>query len=474
MSNTCKINRRRFCQAGAALAISGASLRRAVAEEQPVLRAATFRCDVTPPLGSPSYPSFGPLENVEHPLWAKGVVLDDGARRYVLCAVDWCILSNSSRLRFRQVIADAAGTDVAAVAVQMVHQHTAPLVDADAQKILDTVDDAPPYLDLDFLEAVFDRLQASVQQSVGELQPIARIGAGQAEVQRVASNRRIITADGRFHGRMSSTRGRPELRELPQGLIDPMLKTVTLATVDKPLARLHYYATHPQSFYGDRRVSFDFPGMAREQLQQDEGVFQIYFTGCAGDIAAGKYNDGSPEARQQLADRLLAGMKAAVAATRWQPVETPPNWRTAPVLLPPKLASDPGQAGLFSLRGLHPEHLRASVANPKENPNSRIGAARRLAFLQRSDLPIELAALQLGQVYLVHLPGEPMVEFQLDAQRQRPEDFVAVAGYGEGCVNYICTAQAFEQGGYEPSAASVGPEAEPILKAGIRSVLGLG
>jgi hypothetical protein len=474
MSRTWKIDRREFCRATAALAIAGSTAGRVDAAEPSRLSVATFRSEVTPPLGSPSYPSFGPLATVEHPLWAKGVVLDDGVRRYVLCAVDWCVLSNSARLHFRQQLATAAGTDVAAVAVQMVHQHTAPLIDTDAQSILDTVDDAPPYLDTSFLDGTFERLGAAVRASLDSLKPVDRVGAGQADVERVASSRRIITADGKLHGRMSSTHGRPELRELPEGLIDPKIKTVTLASGDTPVARLHYYATHPQSFYGDRRVSFDFPGMAREQLEQEEGVFQVYFTGCAGDVAAGKYNDGSPDARQDLADRLLAGMKAAVAATQWEAVEWPLTWRTTPVLLPPKLAAEPSEAGLFSLRGLHPEQLRSLMNNPKETANSRIGAARRLAFLQRSDQPIELSALKMGRVYLVHLPGEPMVEFQLDAQRQRPDHFVAVAGYGEGCTNYICTAEAFEQGGYEPSAASVGPGAEQILKAGIRRVLGLG
>lgn len=473
MTRDRKINRREFCRASAALAIAGSAAGRSVAADRPPLRAATFRSDVTPPLGFPSYPSFGPLETVEHPLLAKGVVLDDGARRYVLCAVDWCVLSNSSRLRFRQTIADAAGTDVAAVAVQMVHQHTALLVDIDAQRILDSVDNAPAYLEEDFLHDAFDRLGAAVKEAIPRLQRVDRIGAGEARVERVASSRRIYSEDGKFHGRSSSTRGRPHLRELPEGLIDPAIKTITLAAGQRPLARLHYYATHPQSFYGDRRVSYDFPGMARETLEQEEGVFQVYFTGCAGDIAAGKYNDGSPEARQQLAERLLAGMKAAVDATRWEPVQAGPRWLTAPVLLPPKLAADPSQAGLFSLRGLHPEHLRSLMANPKESANSRIGAARRLAFLDRKDRPIELSGLQLGRVHIVHLPGEPMVEFQLDAQRQRPDEFVAVAGYGEGCTNYICTAEAFEQGGYEPSAASVGSGAEQILKAGVRRVLGL-
>ena len=467
------ISRRQFVAGTSGMLFAGALGRSwCAAADCPPLRVAAFRSDVTPPLGFPSYPTFKPLATVEHPLLAKGIVLDDGRRRYVLCAFDWCICSNSSRRLFQRKVAEAVGADVDAVAIHMVHQHTAPIVDADAQEILDTVEDAPPYLDLAFLDDASDRLASAVKTAITDLQIVDRIGTGEAKVERVASSRRIFTEDGKFHGRMSSTRGRPNLRELPEGLIDPMLKTITFAVGEKPVARLHYYATHPQSFYGDPRVSHDFPGIAREELEQEDGAFHIYFTGCAGDIAAGKYNDGTPEARRQLADRLLAGMKGAIAATRFAPIG-PIEWRTAPVLLPPKLASNPKEAGLFSLKGLHPEQLQTIMRSPSESLNSRIGAARRLAYLNRADQPIMLSGLQLGGIYIVHLPGEPMIEFQLDAQRQRPDNFVAVAGYGEGCTNYICTTQAFKEGGYEPSASSVGPESEELLKGGIRRALGL-
>lgn len=472
MASTWQPNRRDFCRAGAALALAGTSPYRACAADNSTLRVSTFRSDVTPPLGFPSYPSYLPLETVEHPLLAKGIVLDSGQQRYVLCAMDWCVLSNSSRRLFQQKLAEAAGIDTSRVALQMVHQHTAPLVDADAQKILDTVDGAPPYLDLAFLDDAAQRLATAVRASLENLRGVDRVGVGQARVERVASSRRIFTDDGKFHGRMSSTRGNPQLRELPEGLIDPFLKTVTLSAGDEPCVRLHYYATHPQSFYGDPRASYDFPGMAREELEQAEGVFQIYFTGCAGDVAAGKYNDGSPEARRQLATRLRTGMEAAIAATRLNPIDSI-QWRTASVSLPPKLADDPAKAALMSLEGLHPDQLRAILHDPNQASLSRIGAARRLAFLNRAGEPIELSSLQLGSLFILHLPGEPMIEFQLDAQRQRPDSFVAVAGYGEGCTNYICTEQAFDEGGYEPSAASVAPQSERILKAGIRQILGL-
>ena len=91
------------------------------------LRVATFRCDITPPLGQPLV-SCDRLGMVEQPLLAKGIVLQAGGDRYVICALDWCELNNGSHDAFRSKLAAAAGTIAAHVAVQTVHQHTVPLV----------------------------------------------------------------------------------------------------------------------------------------------------------------------------------------------------------------------------------------------------------------------------------------------------------------------------------------------------------
>jgi hypothetical protein len=156
------------------------------------LRVATFRCDVTPPLGYLTYPpAFKPLENIEHPLLAKGIVLDDGGRRYVLCAIDWCALCNSTYDLFRRKVAEGAGTEPARVAVHTVHQHTAPLADNNAYRLLLQTKDPPACPDLKFFDRTADRLGAAVNESLGRLQPFDRIGAGEGKVDRVASTRRL-------------------------------------------------------------------------------------------------------------------------------------------------------------------------------------------------------------------------------------------------------------------------------------------
>src|SRR5205085_6000565 len=56
-------------------------------------------------------------------------------------------------------------------------------------------------------------------------------------------------------------------------------------------------------------------------------------------------------------------------------------------------------------------------------------------------------------------------------QSDLPNPFIAVAAYGDCGPAYIPVAEAYPQGGYEVTMAWVGPEAESVIKAGIRDVL---
>lgn len=436
----------------------------ATAGQTAEFRLATFRCEVTPPLGYPLYPDYQPVVQIEHPLLAKGIVLDDGDRRYVLCALDWGAVCNSTYDLFRRKVAEGAGTDVANVAVHTLHQHTAPMANADAVQLVRATPDPPRTDDPVFFAAMAERLGVAVKESLTRLQPFDRIGAGQGRVEQVASSRRLIGPDGKAgRPRWSVVRGADvDLRDAPEGVIDPLLKTITLACGEKPLVRLHYYATHPQSYYGDARVTYDFPGMAREALEKQEGVFQVYFTGCAGDVTVGKYNDGTPASRAQLAARVLAGMEAAIAATRFMPVETI-QWRTADVTLP-----------LYEAPQRTLADSRARLANPQEKSGVGLGAAAWLvAYAQRLDHPLALSSLQIGRIHVLALPGECLIDYQLFAQRTAPDDFVAVAAYQDSGPGYICTDRAFVEGGYEPTDTVVGPGSERLLKEAITALLGV-
>jgi len=431
------------------------------AEPSGGLRAAAFSLDVTPPVGSPLEECNPPVAtSVDIPLLAKGVVLSDGKTRYVLCAFDYCELRTGAHDLFRRKIADAARVNELHVAVHCVHQHDAPFYDTDAEKIMDMVDSPPHVCDLPFVEAASDRVAAAVNDAFERTEALTHVGYGKAKVVKFASNRRVPMPDGTIGVRYTSCTD-PVLIAAPEGLIDPWLRTVTLFNGDRPLARMHYYASHPQSYYGKGHMNPDMPGLARARMEKEEGIPQIYYTGCAGNVGAGKYNNGSPQARVEIAGRLYTGMKESVASTQRAEVSEI-RWKTNEVKF--ALKQDPEFSEAY---------FRKVLADTSLPYDHRSRAVLALAWYDRVKVrpAIDLTYYRLGPVNILHLPGESFVQYQLYAQSIHPDNFLAVAAYGELGTGYICTDLAPKEGGYEPTNSFVGPPSEVRYKAAIREIL---
>ncbi len=329
----------------------------------------------------------------------------------------------------------------------------------EAQRLLDGVPGAPPSLDLKFFDRVVGQSADALQESLKKTSSFTHLGLGQARVEQVASNRRIVGDNGKVRFTRYSATKDPQVRDAPEGLIDPWLKTLSFWKDDRPLAALSYYATHPMSYYGDGRVSADFCGLARQKRQDDDPkVFQVYFTGCAGNVTAGKYNDGSRANRAVLRDRVYAALKAAWQATQRHAL-TGWDWRVEPIHLPPRREKSFGE-----------EESRKVLADAAAVKARRGNAAFQLAWLKRQDRPIDLTCLDFGKAVVLHLPGEPFIEYQLKAQEIRKDAFVCVAGYGDGGPGYIPTDKAYLEGGYEPTVALARPS-EHLLTQTMGKVL---
>ncbi|MFL5241931.1 MAG: hypothetical protein ACJ8FY_07465 [Gemmataceae bacterium] len=427
----------------------------------PALHLATFSCDVTPLLGHPLCGGWiEPVRGVDDPLRAIGVILLGMGRPVVLCAVDWCELRNEANQAWCKALAQATHTVPENVAVHCVHQHNAPMADVAAERLLEKAKAATPLLDLKYFDAVTHKAAEAAKAALEKTTAFTHIGLGKAKVDRVASNRRIVDERGKVKYTRTSATIDPKVREQPEGLIDPWLRTLSFWNESVPLVAMHYYATHPMSYYGDGRVSSDFAGLARQKLQEENGkVKQIYFSGCGGNITAGKYNDGAKENRPLLRDRLYEGMKSAWKATQRHAVKEW-DWRVTPVKFPPRTEASFGV-----------EESRKLLEDEKLAPVKRNNAALQLAWRKRIDEPINVSCLDFGKAAILHLPGEPFVEYQLKAQDLRPDTLICVAGYGDGGPGYIPTAKAYLEGGYEPTVALAGPQSETILNHALAKLL---
>ena len=432
----------------------------------PEFRLAPFTAEVTVPLGHPLMGGgIAPAKQVDDPLFVHGLVLLGPDQPIVLASVDWCEIRNDAYERWRAALAEAAGTVPQRVLVTSIHQHDAPIADLEAQRLLQKHKAAGAVCDLDFHEKAVERVARAVRAGLKSPQRITHLGTGQAKVALVASNRRWLDADGKPHfGRTSATRD-PKVRAQPEATVDPWLKVLSFWDGDRPVAGVSFYAVHPMSYYGKGGVSADFVGLARKRLQADDPkVAQLYVSGCSGNVVAGKYNDGAAENRPLLAERIYKAMTEAWKATKRQPLDTV-GFRTVPLRLEPR--NDPG----FTVADL----TKRLTGDPK--PFGQCLAALGLSWRQRADAghKIDLPVVDFGPALLLLLPGESYVEYQLLAQKLRPDAFVVTAGYGECATGYVPTEIAVEEKDTNLNDwCWVAPGAEKAMTAALEAALKVG
>ena len=347
--------------------------------------------------------------------------------------------------------------------MHVVHQHDAPGIDLSTEAVLRDHGLGGAMFDVDVAQAALARVTQAAKACIAEAQPVTHLGYGKGRVERVASNRRILGPDGKCILRRMSRCRNAKAIAAPEGVIDPDVRLWSLWHGERPLVSVTYYASHPQSYYGKGGVNWDFPGYARAARQAAvPEALHIHFNGAGGDIAAGKYNDGSPENRPLLASRLQQGMRLAWESQSKVPIRaTEASWSVARVQLPVRASIN--QAACL-----------ARLKDTSTKQRLRLFAARDLVWQSRmaSGHRLELGCLRLGPAYILHMPGELCIGYQLAAQAMRPDDFVCMAAYGDLGPGYICQKIAYSQGGYETTLVSrVAPDVEDTLNAAMRQML---
>jgi len=423
----------------------------------------TFSADITIPLG---HRCMGVLptksKRIADPLFAHGFVLQGGHKPIVLCALDWCEVRNGAFEQWRHALAKAAGTSPQYVLVTALHQHDAPVVDLDAQNLLDEVGLHNELYQVNWHNKTLARVSQAVEDSLELASPVTHYGTSEVKVENIASNRRVVLENGNItYSRGSRSGGNEFMAKAPEGDIDPMLKTITFFNHDKALLQLHHYATHPMSYYGQGAVSADFVGLARARLQREnQSIRQIFVPGCGGDVTAGKYNNGSEDHRQELIERLYNAMAQTSRNAQKHKLRTV-TVRNTPLSLP----FHPGEH-------LTQKKLSADLENQELTTEKRILAAMGLASRNRveANKPLDFPCVDLGNAQIVLFPGETFIGYQLIAQEYAGDNFVMCVAYGDAWTGYLPTDATFDEN-FSDSWLWVGKGSEKRIREAMKKVI---
>jgi len=253
------------------------------------------------------------------------------------------------------------------------------------------------------------------------------------------------------------------------------------------LAVLVNYACHAVVLGADNLlVSADYPGYAMRTLERvlGDGVTALFANGCCGNINP-KWR-GSFEVAERLGN-ILAGEvlkvlqeiePSADADLRMEqraihlPIKAFPTLREAKRVVEEKrvLLSRYGDVELpehmGGLRGelIHAQHQVAAI--------EALSAQQSEEDLRQRRMATEMQALTVGEAALVMLPGEIFAEIGLEIKERSPFEPTFVIGYANDYeVSYVPTAQAYEEGGYEPTWAKVAPGADRVVVEEARRLL---
>ena len=113
------------------------------------------------------------------------------------------------------------------------------------------------------------------------------------------------------------------------------------------------------------------------------------------------------------------------------------------------------------------EKMRERLARAKEENQppgkERRGGIHDAIAAGKKTLATEVQVFRIGDWYLVGLPSEVFVEYQIEIRHRSGAAYTFVSELANDSISYIPTPQAYEQGGYEVQSSSLAPDAGKAL-----------
>jgi hypothetical protein len=420
------------------------------------------------------------------------VVGSEAGPRAAMLVLEVCVLTNPEAALLRRRVAEALGLPLRAVRASATHAHSCPALNEVCGSWLRAGRDV---LEAYRAELVERSVRCAVE-AAARLRPArARHARGESSVP---VYRRVVSA-GRV--RVGLDHGAPVRRALDVVRID--------APGDRRIATIASLGAHPTVLAGgNEAVSAEFPGVARQIVEEASGAPCLYLQGAAADVGPRRsFTDRIADVEslgREVGHQILSLVEQAdvtPADTAARP-DLDASWLVLPApqpdgpFVPDDLAvisrdialpvrsdlGDPAElaraaqaaeAALYEARDASADDAtirertiaakRAAMAFDRARGSGSAGAAA-----------VELHAIRIGPVALVGVPVEPFWRTAEAVEAASPVPVTILSGYSNGYLQYLPRLEDHEVGGYEvemsPFLAGAAEELERAV-AGLLSEL---
>jgi hypothetical protein len=426
---------------------------------------------------------FGsPIQAIESDLTATVLVLADGDTKVAVVATDLCMVSMAEGDRLRSAVAEALGIPVSHVLLNLSHNHSSPAL-PDFMAMTDTEEDAR--FRVRYERDLQKWLAEAAVEADGRLQP-ARIGTGWGE-STIGVYRRE-TRDG--HDVLV-------LGEVPDHPIDTSVGVIRVDDLDgNPIAVLFRYSAHPVTVGSRAQVaSADYPGPARDVLEQNLGGLALFLQGCGGNInprVGIGYEIDCSDTKNRVghelggeALKIAAGIRTNTRAGERRPLGNVPNilftpWEPVDGDTCTHLAAAETTIALEydelpSLERAHEIHAHWQRTRDERLAGDALDwevraaqkyenwAAELVAAVEDGHPTHELRvqAIRVNDVVISGLNMEVFFETGLEIRARSPLSDTFVLGYTNGCFGYLPRGEDYPEGGWRIDESYAVPDMIP-------------
>ena len=375
-----------------------------------------------------------PSQGIEHDLWAKAMAIrdDNGATVVVIC-VDLIVVTTAICEAVARNIAQSHGLAREALVFNASHTHSGPALvhPVTDSMLIETMDDYEIHRERvrAYSAWLVEALTQLIAQALDDLRDAElSFGNGQAHF---AVNRRQPTPHGYING------------SNPAGPNDPDVPVIAVRAPDGTVRALLFgYACHTTSVTSENLLfNGDYAGCAQLELEaQYPGAQAMFLMLCGADQNA--LPRGTIEHARDFGAQLRAAVNGALAGEM-----TPLNGALRAATRTVDLELMPHTRQTFEARLNAENHYRVRHARAMLETYDRNAPIRQLPYL--------VQALAIGDLTLLALSGEVVVNYALRAKRELDGEMLIVAGYCNDVPAYIPSERVLDEGGYEGGDAMI-------------------
>ncbi|PHB31182.1 alkaline ceramidase [Bacillus pseudomycoides] len=377
------------------------------------------KVDITPPLGIDfiGYHRETGISNIEERIYATIYVFENNQTKAVFISIDNIGMLIEDTIIIREQVANELNVSFENITVVYTHTHSGPETVGNDSLV-------KSYKTILITNVIKGSVIANDNMQLSEVGWNVTTGE-------IGVNRRERTSDGKVKMGININ-----------GVVDKRIGVLAIRNdKTKNLTGIIVFCTaHPNVLKSDSdRLSADYPGVTRENLERTLNCPVAIVQGAAGNINA-KYR-GSEDALKQMAYILSGNVLTMLPTITYNPIS---KLKIISTTLQMKLKEIP-----------EPEEIKrmALLAEKQWGVNTddwlKVVVAKHKENIKQLTIDLEIQLFRINDGSFSGIPMEPFSETALAIKENLNNELAFFGGYTNGYLGYLPTKEEYTYGGYE-------------------------